>query len=105
VARLAPAEYGGDWLAAFVPIGATGWVAVVQEPRAPVLAPVVDLQDRLVWSGVVGTLIACLVVAGCWGVIVGLLSERRPWFLMRRHGTSPTAATTLTATARTSDSV
>ncbi|MDZ4689583.1 MAG: serine/threonine protein kinase [Planctomycetaceae bacterium] len=106
IARLAPTEYGGEWLAAFVPIGSTGWVAVVQEPRTPVLAPVVDLQERLVSTGIVGLLMVCLVVAGGWGLIVGLLNERRaPWFLNRRNATTRAAGTTLTATGRTSDSV
>jgi serine/threonine protein kinase len=99
IARLAPDEYGGDWLAAFAPIGATGWVAIVQEPRNPVLAPVMNLQDRLITSGLIGMLVAALLVAGCWGVIIGLLTHRRRW----RRGDANSPAT-LTTGGRTADS-
>lgn len=103
-ARLSPEEYGGEWLAAFVPVGETGWVAVVQEPRAPVLATVEHLRERLVWSGVVGILVVCVIVAGCWWLIVALLSERRPRWLRPRRNSAGAMSSAVSASGRTSES-
>ncbi len=81
VASLAPAEYGGEWMAAFAPIGQTGWVAVVQERRQPVVEPVENLRDRLLTSGGLGLLMICGLVVGCWSMILLLISDRRPEWL------------------------
>jgi hypothetical protein len=78
VARFAPDDYGGVWLAAFSPIGDTGWVAVVQEPLAPVLRPVDQLQNRLVWNGVTGMGLVAALVAGGWGLILVGMNDARP---------------------------
>jgi len=81
VGRLVPEEYGGEWIAALAPIGDTGWVAVVQERREPVLAPVEMLRDRLVTSGVIGMLVMTALIAATWWFIMSLMSERRPQWL------------------------
>lgn len=81
VGRLAPDEYGGDWIAALAPIGDTGWVAVVQERREPVLAPVEMLRDRLVTSGLIGMLVMTALIGAAWWFIMSLMSERRPHWL------------------------
>ncbi len=85
-------EYGGEWLAAFSPVGLTGWIAIVQEPREPVLRPVENLRSRLMWSGVGGILLVCSVVAGCWWMIVVLMNDRGQRWLARwrRNGASTT---------------
>lgn len=106
VGPLAPDTYGGEWLAAFAPVGRTGWIAVVQERREPVLAPVENLRDRLVTSGVVGIIIVGGVVLGCWWLIITLLSERklswpRGW---TRKARGPTRSPIPETTARTSES-
>jgi eukaryotic-like serine/threonine-protein kinase len=87
-ASVAADEFGGEWLAAFVPVGDTGWVAVVQEPRGPVMEPVDNLRERLVWSGMIGIVIVCIIVAACWWLIVVLLSDRRPRWLRPRNTAS-----------------
>lgn len=93
-------EYGGDWLAAFSPVGLTGWIAIVQEPRDPVLRPVENLRSRLVWTGVGGILLVCGIVAGCWWLIVVLMNERgQNWLRRWRRGESTTTLNALTGKA------
>ena len=66
VGAVAPAHFGGVWLAAFAPVGQTGWTAVVQERRRPAMKPVDDMRVGLMKYG-----FSALVVAG--GLIVLLL--------------------------------
>jgi hypothetical protein len=37
-------EYRGEWLAAAAPVGATGWLAIVQERRDQTVQPVDSLR-------------------------------------------------------------
>ncbi|MBI1347467.1 protein kinase [bacterium] len=98
VSRLAPEEYGGDWIAAMALIGDTGWVAIVQERRGPVVAPVETLRDRLVTSGVIGMLVMTGLIGCMWWLIMSLMSDRRPQWLKswqrRWQDSSSTPATT-----------
>ena len=95
VAQFAPQENGDDWLAAFSPVGDTGWIAVVQEPKEPVLQPVVQLKERLVWSGIGGMALVGVLVAGGWWFILVWMNDSRPrWWPNRRR--SRRAETTLT---------
>jgi hypothetical protein len=102
VARFDPQHYGGDWLAAFSPVGNTGWIAVVQEPRNPVLRPVEALRERLLWTGAGGMLVVSVLVAGAWWLILAPLGETRsrwwPFRVTRRWFGSTLL------TSRTSDS-
>ncbi len=77
------ADYSGEWLAAFSPVGLTGWIAIVQEPREPVLRPVENLRARLMWTGAGGIVLVCGIVAGCWWMIVVLMNERGQRWLAR----------------------
>ena len=93
VGHLAPEEFGGTWLAAFAPIGDTGWIAVVQERRQPVIEPVEGLRDRLVHTGVLGIFIIIGLVMGCWSLLIWLMNDRKSigWrrFLWHPHHPSP----------------
>lgn len=62
---------GGTWLAAFAPVGDTGWTAIVQERRTEAIAPVEELWTIFVRWGV---LLA--------SVFVGLLLLF--WYLLSR---------------------
>jgi eukaryotic-like serine/threonine-protein kinase len=97
VAQYAPQEYGGEWLAAFAPVGQTGWIAVVQERRLPVLAPIEQLRDRLLAMGWTGFAVVTVLVLGCWGWIIMVINERRPrwWYALRERlwGATATPAT------------
>lgn len=97
------AQYRGPWLAAFSPVGITGWIAIVQEPRDPVLRPVENLRTRLMWTGAGGILLMCGVVAGCWWMIVVLMNERGQRWLARWRR-SGTASTLSLSTGKASES-
>jgi hypothetical protein len=58
--------YGMPWLAAFWPVGDTGWFAVVQEKRDEALSPVREIQDGLVKYGLAGVLLCVALVATSW---------------------------------------
>ena len=95
-----PEVYSGEWLAAFSRVGNTGWIAVVQERRAAVLAAVEDLQTRMLLFGAGAVLIGAVIVAGCWWLIVRVVNERPPkWWPWKfaansaswNHSAAPTA--------------
>ena len=93
VGQMDAANYGGVWLAAFSPVGNTGWVAVVQERKDAVLKAVEDLQSRMVSSAIGALLLVLGLVAGSWWLIVIVLSDRGPRWLRfgrRRRRTSLT---------------
>ncbi|MBT6156471.1 MAG: protein kinase [Planctomycetaceae bacterium] len=66
VGKISAEEYGVDWLAAFSPVGKTGWIAVVQERRREALLPIEVMR-----GGMINNALMALVVAG--GLIVLLL--------------------------------
>jgi hypothetical protein len=65
------AAYGGEWLAAFAPVGETNWVAIVQEQRAAALAPVGELNRVFLFAG--------LAALGLFAVLLAVL-----WYLINR---------------------
>lgn len=65
------AAYQGDWLAAFAPVGKTGWVAVVQERRDVALQPI----DRIRLVFVNAGLMSLVLIGAMFAVL---------WYLMRR---------------------
>lgn len=73
--------FGGEWLAAFCPVGKTGWTAVVQERTASVLAPVYEMQRELVRYAWFGLSVGGVVVAGLWYFVLRAINERgmRHW--------------------------
>jgi hypothetical protein len=70
VGRLDP-QYAGEWLAAAAPVGATGWLAVVQEKREVTVTPVDELRRVFVRAGVSSL--------GIFALLLGLL-----WYLIHR---------------------
>ena len=105
VHQFEPDTYGGEWLAAFSPVGSTKWVAVVQERKDAALRPVQELQSRMLISAKGGLLLVFCLVAGSWWMIVTLLNERAPrWlkFWQSRHASS--GSTTISLTAKGTDS-
>ena len=58
--------FDGSWLAAAAPVGQTGWVAIVQQRRGPVLDPLEAVKDVFLnWGLVLLGLLAALL-AGLW---------------------------------------
>ena len=97
--------YGGEWLAAFSPVGDTGWVAIVQERKASALRPVEELEARLYSWALGAVLLGLGLVAGSWWMIVMLLNERAPrWLKFWNRQSSSTGTTTLSLTGKGGDS-
>ncbi len=73
--------FGGEWLAAFCPVGKTGWTAVVQERTASILAPVSEMQRELIRYAWFGLSVGGVVVAGLWYFVLRAINERgmRHW--------------------------
>ncbi len=99
--ELMPDRISGRWLAAFSPVGNTGWIAVVQERRAAAFEAVDELRQRMVLFGVSAVLIVIVLVAGCWWLIVRIVNNRPllPWNFPGLSSNLPTAGT-LSATSR-----
>ena len=105
VSQIDPATYGGEWLAAFSPVGDTGWVAIVQERKDRALLPVEELEARLYSWAMGAVLLGLGLVAGSWWMIVMLLNERGPrWLKFWRRQPSSTGTTTLSLTSKGGDS-
>jgi serine/threonine protein kinase len=51
IAKIDP-QYIGPWLAAFAPVGTTGWIAIVQEKRSAAVAPVNSLREVFIQYGI-----------------------------------------------------
>lgn len=75
-------EYGMPWLAAFWPVGDTGWFAVVQEPRDDALRPVREIQAGLVNYALVGLVLCLTLIATSW-YFVRRVMRTRPFRLGR----------------------
>ncbi|MCA9003736.1 MAG: protein kinase [Planctomycetaceae bacterium] len=73
------------WLAAFSPIGTTGWTAVVQERRSMALKPVAEMRNWLIQYGFIVLVTSCLLIFTVWYFVMRVLSERRIWDWSRHH--------------------
>ena len=80
----ADAEYGMAWLAAFWPVGDTGWFAVVQEPREAALLPVREIQSGLVKYSLAGLILCVILIVTSWYFVRRVMRER-PFRLGRRE--------------------
>ncbi|QDU09148.1 serine/threonine protein kinase [Gimesia aquarii] len=73
------------WLAAFSPIGMTGWTAVVQERRSMALRPVTEMRSWLIQYGLIVLATSCLLVFTVWYFVMRVLTERRAWDWARQQ--------------------
>lgn len=73
------------WLAAFSPIGTTGWTAVVQERRSMALRPVVEMRKWLIEYGLIVLVTSCLLIFTVWYFVMRVLTERRSWDWSRQQ--------------------
>ncbi|MBX3441131.1 MAG: protein kinase [Planctomyces sp.] len=62
-------RFRGPWLAAFSPVGTSGWVAIVQELRAVAVEPVNELRNVFLRYGVLALLAFIAVFALLWMLI------------------------------------
>ncbi|MFO1022402.1 MAG: serine/threonine protein kinase [Planctomycetales bacterium] len=84
IGRLAPELYGGEWIAAFWPAGNTGWIAIVQERKAPALKPVEHVRERLLRYAAGGILLFAVLVGALWYFILRSFLEGRLGTTRRR---------------------
>lgn len=75
VGRIAD-DYDGPWLAAFAPVGDTGWMAIVQERRDTALRPVEDMRRDMIRYGLGGLAVACGLIAVLWYFVLRALNDR-----------------------------
>ncbi|MHC4879896.1 MAG: serine/threonine protein kinase [Planctomycetota bacterium] len=87
-----PDGSGGEWLAAFAPIGETGWTAVVQERVASVLRPVYRLQARLVRYAWFAFGVSGVVVASMWYFVLKRVNEGRLRIRLRKRNGKSTVS-------------
>ncbi|WP_339732578.1 serine/threonine protein kinase [uncultured Gimesia sp.] len=73
------------WLAAFSPIGTTGWTAVVQERRSMALRPVAEMRSWLIEYGLIVLVTSCLLIFTVWYFVMRVLTERREWDWSRQQ--------------------
>ena len=81
VRHVGATTYGGEWLAAFWPVGETGWTAVVQERKEVALKPVEDLQAWLVRHALWSLVVSCALIAMLLLLVLHALNTRtlRNW--------------------------
>ncbi|HBL42054.1 MAG TPA: hypothetical protein DDZ90_01525 [Planctomycetaceae bacterium] len=84
------------WLAAFSPIGTTGWTAVVQERRSMALKPVAEMRNWLIQYGFIVLVTSCLLIFTVWYFVMRVLTERRvrDWSRHRSDKRSEQGSTT-----------
>ena len=58
--------FAGSWLAAAAPVGQTGWIAIVQQRRGPVLDPLEAVKDVFLNWGLVLLGLLGALLAGLW---------------------------------------
>lgn len=69
-------DYGMPWLAAFWPVGDTGWFAVVQERRDDALQPVREIRDGLFKYALAGLVLCLTLTATSWYFVQRVLRAR-----------------------------
>jgi len=69
-------RYGGLWLAAFAPVGNTGWTVIVQEHRKEALEPVDKMQRGMISYGLSALVVSCGLIGLLWYFVNRALSER-----------------------------
>ncbi|MFN0195713.1 MAG: serine/threonine protein kinase [Planctomycetaceae bacterium] len=76
VGQLSPAEYGGEWLAAFAPVGNLEWIAVVQERRKSALQPIQQMRSNTIRFGIGAIVVGGALVGILWYFVLRALRER-----------------------------
>jgi len=82
-------QYSDDWLAAFWPVGDTGWIAVVQERKPVALLPVDEMQAGLIKYAWLGLLFCGALIGALWYFIFRALNSRSRAAFVRPAGMTP----------------
>ncbi|MCC7419679.1 MAG: protein kinase [Planctomycetaceae bacterium] len=100
--RLDSERYGGQWLAAFAPVGQTGWVTIVQERRRDALRPVNRVHESLLEHGLLALGVSCVLVPLVWYLVMRGLNDRPVRLHFDRGEGGPSSVGTGTATGGSS---
>jgi eukaryotic-like serine/threonine-protein kinase len=71
-------EFAGEWLAAFSPIGETGWLAVVQERRSVAERPVDEMQSNMLRFGLLALVVSGGLIGLLWYFVSRALGNHEP---------------------------
>jgi len=76
-----PENFSGQWLAAFSPVGNTGWYALVQERRDQALQPVAAMRGNVLRTWLGALTVSGLLLTLIWGFVLKSLSHpnQHPW--------------------------
>ncbi|MBW3538643.1 MAG: protein kinase [Planctomycetes bacterium] len=70
------AAYNDEWLAAFSPVGDTGWFTVVQERTSEAQQPVEEMRADMIRYGLLALLVSAGLVGLLWFFVSRALSDR-----------------------------
>lgn len=99
----ANALYGMPWLAAFWPVGDTGWFAVVQEKRDDALSPVREIQENFFMYGLAGVMVSLSLAATSWYFILRVMRAQAVGSRIHRVGGNSRTSLTGSLTASGSE--
>lgn len=69
-------RFGGQWLAAFAPVGPSGWTTIVQERRRDAMRPVNRVHDSLLQHGLLALGVSCVLIPMVWYFVMRGLNDR-----------------------------
>ncbi|MFP6768584.1 MAG: serine/threonine protein kinase, partial [Planctomycetaceae bacterium] len=91
-------EFSGEWLAAFSPVGTTGWFAIVQEKKDQALQPVTVMQGNILRTWLFALAVSGSVITLMWILVLRSLGTPRTGAGLgtspRSDGTPSTALST-----------
>ena len=71
-----PEHFGGEWLAAFAPVGTTGWVVIVQERKRDAQMPIKDMEAEVLRIGLLVLVVSCALIGLLWYFVWRALNDR-----------------------------
>lgn len=92
--------YRGEWLAAFAPVGDTGWTVIVQERKSLAVEPIDEMESGLINSGKWALVIFIVLIVSVWAFLAWRVNDGRTRAARRNGNGRPHSLST--ATARTS---
>ena len=95
--------YRGEWLAAFAPVGDTGWTVIVQERKSLAVEPIDEMESGLINSGKWALVIFIVLIVSVWAFLAWRVNDGRTRDTRRNGNSRPnnlSTASTRTSTPR-----
>lgn len=83
--------YEGEWLAAFVPVGDTGWTVIVQERKSLAVEPIDDMEQGLISSGKWALVMFVGLIVSVWAFLAWRTGDGSGRSIFRNGGDRRTA--------------